>query len=107
MRKLRDFETELQALNERTRGLKARRVQQLGEMVIACGADALDADTLVGALILAIEDRDGAQREACRARGAGFFQVRSARTRSRAGAKPRGNATVAASEGADRPGTSA
>ena len=41
MRKLRDFDAELKALDDKARGLKTRKVQQLGELVIATGADAL------------------------------------------------------------------
>lgn len=43
MRKPRDIDSELKALAERAKQLKERRVQQLGEMVIATGADASDA----------------------------------------------------------------
>ncbi|MBB5741496.1 conjugal transfer protein TraD [Brevundimonas aurantiaca] len=53
MRKPRDLDAELAALAERTAALKVRRVVQLGELVIASGADALGADTLVGALTAA------------------------------------------------------
>ena len=37
MRKPRDFDTELKALGEKARDLKSRKVQQLGELVIATG----------------------------------------------------------------------
>ena len=52
MRKPRDFDAELKALEDKARGLKARKVQQLGELVIATGADSLTADELAGALIV-------------------------------------------------------
>jgi hypothetical protein len=42
MRKPRDFDSELKALADKAKELKERRVQQLGELVIACGTDALD-----------------------------------------------------------------
>lgn len=74
MRKPRDFDAELKALNERTRQLKERKVQQLGELVIATGADALDAETLAGALLKTMEASDAPRREAWRKRGAEFFQ---------------------------------
>ena len=51
MRKPRDIDSELKALAERAKQLKERRVQQLGELVIATGADAIDAETLAGALL--------------------------------------------------------
>ena len=54
MRKPRDIDSELKALAERAKQLKERRIQQLGELVIATGADALDAETLAGD---AVEDR--------------------------------------------------
>ena len=41
MRKPRDYDAELKALSERAAELKSRKVQQLGELVIATGADAL------------------------------------------------------------------
>ena len=44
MRKPRDFDSELQVLTEKAKQLKVRKVQQLGELVIATGADALDVD---------------------------------------------------------------
>ena len=41
MRKPRDFDAELKALVDKARNLKSRKVQQLGELVVATGADAL------------------------------------------------------------------
>ncbi len=38
MRKPRDFDAELKALEDKARGLKTRKVQQLGELVITTGA---------------------------------------------------------------------
>lgn len=74
MRKPRDFDTELKALTEKARLLKTRKQSQLGELVIACGADALSADELAGALLLAAATTDAATRKAWRERGAAFFQ---------------------------------
>lgn len=45
MRKPRDFDSELRALADKARQLKERRIQQLGELVIATGADTTDAET--------------------------------------------------------------
>src|SRR6201996_8777524 len=64
MRKPRDFDSELKALVEKARGLKTRKVQQLGELVIATGADALSADELAGALIVLAETKEAGKREA-------------------------------------------
>jgi DNA-binding protein H-NS len=74
MRKPRDIDSELKALAERTKQLKERRVQQLGELVIATGADAIDAETLAGALLELAGNGDSARKESWRNRGAAFFQ---------------------------------
>jgi hypothetical protein len=80
MRKPRDFDTELKALGDKARGLKTRKVQQLGELVIATGADALSADELAGALIVLAETKEAGKREAWARRGAAFFQGRARRS---------------------------
>ena len=79
MRKPRDFDAELKALGDKARDLKSRKVQQLGELVIATGADALSADELAGALIVLAETKEAGKREAWARRGAAFFQGRSRR----------------------------
>ena len=80
MRKPREFDAELKALEDRARGLKTRKVQQLGELVIATGADALTVDELAGALIVLAETKEAGKREVWARRGAAFFQGRSRRT---------------------------
>ena len=80
MRKPRDYDAELKALEDKARELKTRKVQQLGELVISTGADALTADELVGALIVLAETKDTGKREAWAKRGAAFFQGRSRRS---------------------------
>ena len=80
MRKPRDFDAELKSLEDKTRDLKAHKVQQLGELVISTGADALTADELAGALIVLAETKDAGKREAWAKRGAAFFQGRARRT---------------------------
>jgi hypothetical protein len=80
MRKPRDFDTELKALEGKTRDLKSRKVQQLGELVISTGADALSAEELAGALLVLTETKDAGKREAWAKRGAAFFRGRSRRT---------------------------
>ena len=58
MRKPRDFDGELKALQDKARDLRSRKVQQLGELVIAAGADTLTADEPAGALIVLAETKD-------------------------------------------------
>lgn len=80
MRKPRDFDAELKSLEDKARDLKARKVEQLGELVISTGADALSAEELAGALIVLAETKDAGKREAWAKRGAAFFQGRTRRT---------------------------
>lgn len=82
MRKPRDFDAELKALEDKARDLKSRKVQQLGELVISTGADALTADELAGALIVLAETTDAGKRETWAKRGAAFFQSRARRSAS-------------------------
>lgn len=79
MRKPRDYDAELKALDDKAKRLKARKVQQLGELVVACGADAIPLDQLAGALLIAASDADTATKENWRKRGAAFFQNTSRR----------------------------
>lgn len=74
MRKPRDFESELKALADKAKALKDRRVRQLGELVMATGADALDADLMAGALLDAVTTKDSATKEDWRATGTAFFR---------------------------------
>lgn len=74
MRKPRDYDSELKALGDKARQLKDRKLHQLGELVIATGADALPIEVLAGALLSAIENKDMMTKEGWRARGAAFFQ---------------------------------
>nr|WP_087576104.1 conjugal transfer protein TraD [Sphingomonas sp. CDS-1] len=73
MRKPRDFDSELKLLADKAKALKERRVRQLGELVTATGADALDADILAGALLHVATVKDTVTREGWRKTGAGFF----------------------------------
>ena len=73
MRKPRDFDAELKTLEDKARTLKERKVKQLGELVIATGADALDVEILAGGL-LGLMDGDAARKAEWRKRGAGFFR---------------------------------
>ena len=80
MRRPRDFDAELKALEDKARDLKTRKVQQLGELVIATGADALSPEELAGALMVLAETKDPGKREAWAKRGAIFFASRSRRS---------------------------
>ena len=101
MRKPRDFDAELKALGDKARDLKSRKVQQLGELVIAVGADTLSANELAGALIVLAETKkDAGKREAWSKRGAAFFQERSRRN---APATDRDSGSAPAQPGGTRP----
>ncbi len=89
MRKPRDFDAELQALTDKAKTLKERKLRHLGELVTATGADVLDADTLAGGLLAIVEANDPARKESWRKRGQAFFQRR-----------PRGTAGGNAGDGA-------
>lgn len=104
MRKPRDYDAELKALEDRARELKTRKVQQLGELVIATGADALTGDELAGALIVLTEMKDTGKREAWAKRGSAFFQGRSRRSasapdRDNGGTQPQSGSAQPASGG--------
>jgi len=73
MRKPRDYDAELRALNDKARQLKIRKQSQLGELVMATGADGLSAEELAGALLAAASTTEAPKREAWRKRGAAFF----------------------------------
>jgi len=76
MRKVRDFDAELKVLADKQRKLKAKRVQQVGELVLATGAEALTIEQLAGALLEAVEAKAEA-KGAWRRRGADFFRKRT------------------------------
>ena len=100
MRRPRNFDAELQALEDKARDLKTRKVQQLGELVITTGADILSPDELAGALIVLAETKDAGKREEWAKRGAAFFQGRSRRT---APASPRDSGSVQTQSGSAKP----
>jgi hypothetical protein len=100
LRKPRDYDAELKALEDKAKDLKYRKVQQLGELVISTGADTLTPDELAGALIVLAETKDAGKREAWAKRGAAFFQGRSRRTAS---APNRGNGDAQTQPGGAQP----
>jgi Conjugal transfer protein TraD len=75
MRKVRDYDAELKALSDKARLIKARKVEQLGALVAATGADSLDA-----VLLDALESSDEKAKEAWASKGAAFFQRRARKT---------------------------
>jgi DNA-binding protein H-NS len=91
MRKPRDFDSELKALTDKAKLLKSRKVQQLGELVIATGADGFDPDTLTGALLGIVKTKDAKEREAWRASGVAFFRGQSRKTDRRTPADTAGD----------------
>lgn len=92
MRKPRDFDAELQALNDKARTIKARKQAQLGELVTSTGAADLDIEILAGALIDA-ERADAARKETWRKSGAAFFRGNSARA-GKGGGRRAGSASA-------------
>ncbi len=103
MRKPRDFDSELKALDSKARQLKQAKLYRFGELVVATGADALPIEQLAGVLLAAVGTSDMTVREGWRQRGAAFFQREGkARGRARSGA-----ASAAADDGGAAPARSA
>ena len=100
MRKPRDYDAELKALNDKARLLRDRKLVRLGELVVATGTDALPVEVLAGALLAAADTKDAATQEGWRKRGAAFFQ-RSAR--AAAGNGDRGAGGGATNDGGAKP----
>lgn len=91
MRRPRDIDSELKALQDKAKGLKARKATQLGELVSATGADHLDPETLAGVLLTAVETADAAAREGWRRRGTEFFQRQGRSRKAEAPTASRGS----------------
>lgn len=101
MRKVRDYDAELKALNDKAKTIKARKVEQLGQLVTATGADALDLDVLAGALLHIVAESEVAEnREAWRSDGAVFFQRRGRKATKDAGSNGNGGAAQPDSDAA-------
>jgi DNA-binding protein H-NS len=88
MRKPRDYDAELKALTDKARQLRIRKQSQLGELVMATGADTLSADELAGALLAIATTSDNARREVWRKQGATFFSGKRDEAGHGAGDKP-------------------
>ena len=80
MRKVRDFDAELKALNERAKLLRTRKIQQFGELIEATGADVLEPDLLAGALLDVVAEKNKATTTAWSEAGARFFRETSRRS---------------------------
>lgn len=96
MPKIRDFDAELKALAERAKLLKARKIQQYGELVEATGADALDPELLAGALLAAVATKDKAVTADWTRKGTEFFRGRERRRSSRDSSGKTGGAAAGA-----------
>ncbi len=103
MRKVRDYDAELKALGDKARSIKAKRIEQLGQLVTATGADALDVETLAGALLDAVATKDTGAKEAWRSKGVAFFQRRG---KKGGGAAASDGSGAAAEPGGDAAGGS-
>ena len=74
MRKVRDYDAELKALNDKARALKARKIEQLGALVVATGADTLDLEVIAGMLRHGVtQAKENSVKESWRADGATFL----------------------------------
>ena len=86
MRKVRDYDAELKALSDKARLIKARKVEQLGALVVATGADSLDLEVIAGMLRHGIiEAKQESVKESWRADGATFLKGRRRKDSGTAG----------------------
>ena len=86
MRKVRDYDAELNALRDKAKAIKARKVEQLGSLVVATGADALDLEVIAGMLRQGVmEAKLESVRESWRADGAMFLKSRGRKNNGPAG----------------------
>lgn len=91
MRKVRDYDAELKALADKAKKLKARKVEQLGALVVATGADALDLEVIAGMLRQGVmEAEQDSVKESWRADGATFLGKRRRKGRRKAGSNQSG-----------------
>lgn len=76
MRKPVDLDAQIKALQEKAKSLKDRQRTQLGDLVLATGADALPLEALTGALLAAVEQAREKPEAVARwtERGTAFFR---------------------------------
>ena len=80
MRKPRDFDAELKALENKARDLKSPQGAAAWRTGHRHRGRRLSTDELAGALIVLAETREAGKREAWAKRGAAFFQGRARRS---------------------------
>ena len=86
MRKVRDYDAELKALGDKARALKARKIEQLGALVVSTGADALDLEVIAGMLRHGVtQAKVNSVKESWRADGATFLKGRGRKGHGAAG----------------------
>jgi DNA-binding protein H-NS len=90
MRKPRDFDSALRALTDKTKALKENKRRQLGELIVATGADALDIEVLAGGLLTMVGANDAVQTESWRKRGAAFFRKTARQSQRKSRGDPKG-----------------
>ena len=76
MRKPVDLDAQIKAHQEKAKSLKDRQRSQLGDLVLATGADTLPLEALAGALLAAVEQARDKPEAVARwtERGAAFFR---------------------------------
>ena len=76
MRKPADLDSQIKALQDKAKSLKERQKTQLGELVLATGADALPLEALAGVLLAAVEQAREKPEAVARwaDRGTAFFR---------------------------------
>jgi hypothetical protein len=76
MRKPVDVDSQIKALQDKAKALKERHKTQLGELVLATGADTLPPEALAGVLLAAVEQARQNTEAVARwtERGQAFFQ---------------------------------
>ena len=76
MRKPVDLDTQIKALQDKAKSLKDRQKTQLGELVLATGADSLPLEALAGVLLAAAEEANQKPEAVARwtERGQAFFR---------------------------------
>ena len=76
MRKPVDVDAQIKALQDKAKSLKDRQKSQLGELVLATGADSLSMEALAGVLLAATEQARDKPEAVARwtERGTAFFR---------------------------------
>jgi len=74
MRKPRDFDSALKTLTDKAKALQQTKRRQLGELIVATGADGLDIETLAGGLLAMVQATDVTQKQLWRKQGEEFFR---------------------------------